>query len=103
MALHPALVKAYLADLARLDELINEDIREGHQELASAFRRLVDIGNGDPRRLWDNPGNRDSWSSRSAGKCAGVRLRFLFGSLGAARGIRTPDPIITNDVLYQLS
>lgn len=22
---------------------------------------------------------------------------------GAARGIRTPDPIITNDVLYQLS
>jgi hypothetical protein len=23
--------------------------------------------------------------------------------LGAARGIRTPDPIITNDVLYQLS
>jgi hypothetical protein len=27
-----------------------------------------------------------------------------FNSLtGAARGIRTPDPIITNDVLYQLS
>jgi hypothetical protein len=24
-------------------------------------------------------------------------------SPGAARGIRTPDPIITNDVLYQLS
>jgi hypothetical protein len=24
-------------------------------------------------------------------------------SAGAARGIRTPDPIITNDVLYQLS
>jgi hypothetical protein len=24
-------------------------------------------------------------------------------SLGAARGIRTPDPVITNDVLYQLS
>ena len=23
--------------------------------------------------------------------------------VGAARGIRTPDPIITNDVLYQLS
>ena len=23
--------------------------------------------------------------------------------LGAARGIRTPDPVITNDVLYQLS
>jgi hypothetical protein len=23
--------------------------------------------------------------------------------IGAARGIRTPDPIITNDVLYQLS
>jgi hypothetical protein len=22
---------------------------------------------------------------------------------GAARGIRTPDPVITNDVLYQLS
>ena len=24
-------------------------------------------------------------------------------SIGAARGIRTPDPVITNDVLYQLS
>jgi hypothetical protein len=24
-------------------------------------------------------------------------------SNGAARGIRTPDPVITNDVLYQLS
>jgi hypothetical protein len=24
-------------------------------------------------------------------------------SFGAARGIRTPDPVITNDVLYQLS
>jgi hypothetical protein len=23
--------------------------------------------------------------------------------VGAARGIRTPDPVITNDVLYQLS
>jgi hypothetical protein len=26
-----------------------------------------------------------------------------FDFIGAARGIRTPDPIITNDVLYQLS
>jgi hypothetical protein len=25
------------------------------------------------------------------------------GIAGAARGIRTPDPVITNDVLYQLS
>ena len=28
---------------------------------------------------------------------------MLFLSIGAARGIRTPDPVITNDVLYQLS
>ena len=27
----------------------------------------------------------------------------LFLKVGAAEGIRTPDPIITNDVLYQLS
>ena len=27
----------------------------------------------------------------------------LLDSIGAARGIRTPDPVITNDVLYQLS
>jgi hypothetical protein len=27
----------------------------------------------------------------------------LIGFIGAARGIRTPDPIITNDVLYRLS
>ncbi len=26
-----------------------------------------------------------------------------FRQTGAAEGIRTPDPIITNDVLYQLS
>ncbi|MEA2935324.1 MAG: hypothetical protein QOD74_1970 [Variibacter sp.] len=30
----------------------------------------------------------------------GLRLRR---DIGAARGIRTPDPVITNDVLYQLS
>jgi hypothetical protein len=30
-------------------------------------------------------------------------LSELFERGGAARGIRTPDPIITNDVLYQLS
>jgi hypothetical protein len=29
--------------------------------------------------------------------------RFFNELIGAARGIRTPDPIITNDVLYQLS
>ncbi len=29
--------------------------------------------------------------------------RGAFGSTGAAEGTRTPDPIITNDVLYQLS
>ena len=33
--------------------------------------------------------------------CEGNGLDIL--SDGAARGIRTPDPVITNDVLYQLS
>ena len=28
---------------------------------------------------------------------------FKRGVCGAARGIRTPDPLITNEVLYQLS
>ena len=28
---------------------------------------------------------------------------FLGWEYGAARGIRTPDPVITNDVLYRLS
>ena len=27
----------------------------------------------------------------------------MFGRSGAGKGTRTPDPIITNDVLYQLS
>ncbi|MDF2813620.1 MAG: hypothetical protein K0S56_4651, partial [Microvirga sp.] len=27
----------------------------------------------------------------------------MIGRSGAARGIRTPDPLITNEVLYQLS
>ena len=31
------------------------------------------------------------------------RALFLLRSSGAAEGTRTPDPIITNDVLYQLS
>jgi hypothetical protein len=30
-------------------------------------------------------------------------ISFINGLIGAARGIRTPDPIITNDVLYRLS
>ena len=30
-------------------------------------------------------------------------FRPVNGLVGAARGIRTPDPVITNDVLYQLS
>src|SRR5260370_6120160 len=29
--------------------------------------------------------------------------RRITPNIGAARGIRTPDPIITNDVLYRLS
>ena len=33
--------------------------------------------------------------------CSGWTLDIL--NVGAARGIRTPDPVITNDVLYQLS
>jgi hypothetical protein len=31
------------------------------------------------------------------------KTRKVNGKNGAAEGIRTPDPIITNDVLYQLS
>jgi hypothetical protein len=31
------------------------------------------------------------------------RRPLLFGKNGAGEGTRTPDPIITNDVLYQLS
>ena len=30
-------------------------------------------------------------------------ISYLFDFAGAARGIRTPDPLITNEVLYQLS
>jgi hypothetical protein len=30
-------------------------------------------------------------------------LNDFNGMSGAARGIRTPDPLITNEVLYQLS
>jgi hypothetical protein len=39
---------------------------------------------------------------------AAARLNFAVSMIavernGAARGIRTPDPVITNDVLYRLS
>jgi hypothetical protein len=39
-------------------------------------------------------------TSKPAGTAMGTNL---LDSIGAARGIRTPDPVITNDVLYQLS
>ena len=32
-----------------------------------------------------------------------IRKSGVFSDSGAAEGTRTPDPIITNDVLYQLS
>jgi hypothetical protein len=32
-----------------------------------------------------------------------IYFNKINGLRGAARGIRTPDPIITNDVLYRLS
>jgi hypothetical protein len=35
--------------------------------------------------------------------CADTNSLNLLSNSGAARGIRTPDPVITNDVLYQLS
>jgi hypothetical protein len=42
---------------------------------------------------------RKSTKNRPFGAAANV---WEFGN-GAARGIRTPDPLITNEVLYQLS
>jgi hypothetical protein len=39
-------------------------------------------------------------SERSGGFCL---WREISGKNGAGEGTRTPDPIITNDVLYQLS
>ena len=41
VTLHPASVKAYLADLARLDQLINKDIEEGDHALAHCLRCLI--------------------------------------------------------------
>src|SRR5690242_9776096 len=32
-----------------------------------------------------------------------AKKQLAIGNAGAARGTRTPDPVITNDVLYQLS
>ena len=52
---------------------------------------------------------RGKLDAAACGIVAVVATRLTFSpcriwlSAGAARGIRTPDPIITNDVLYQLS
>jgi hypothetical protein len=35
--------------------------------------------------------------------CQQISIFSAERNIGAARGIRTPDPVITNDVLYQLS
>jgi hypothetical protein len=32
-----------------------------------------------------------------------LQIKYLITKIGAAEGIRTPDPLITNEVLYQLS
>ena len=42
-----------------------------------------------------------SWPFRRPGDC--LRSHFCVMENGAAEGIRTPDPRITNAVLYQLS
>ena len=42
IALHPASVKRYLDELARLDELINEDLSHGDHVLANWLRDLID-------------------------------------------------------------
>jgi hypothetical protein len=42
--------------------------------------------------------------SAAIGQRARTQTRVsMLDVIGAARGIRTPDPIITNDVLYRLS
>jgi hypothetical protein len=43
------------------------------------------------------------WLKGHLGEVGDTGVCRFWLSLGAARGIRTPDPIITNDVLYQLS
>src|ERR1041385_8984020 len=46
--------------------------------------------------------NRDKTAGATA-RTAGINQSGCLQGFGAARGTRTPDPIITNDVLYQLS
>jgi hypothetical protein len=48
---------------------------------------------------------RSNWKGRhpSADDCGDRPHKTFKHFAGAARGIRTPDPVITNDVLYQLS
>ena len=64
------------------------------------------------RRQSTNQRHGPSAASRTHRKGSKIELALTVASMhavksllsaGAARGIRTPDPIITNDVLYQLS
>jgi hypothetical protein len=46
---------------------------------------------------------RHASQSQFPGSNACFELTQAIDFIGAARGIRTPDPLITNEVLYQLS
>jgi hypothetical protein len=46
--------------------------------------------------------NAEFWRAPSVPRASATKT-VIWLSAGAARGIRTPDPLITNEVLYQLS
>jgi hypothetical protein len=56
ITLRPALVEAYLADLARLDEVVNGDLAPGDDRAAKAIRALVDTVTVVPMATGKTPG-----------------------------------------------
>src|SRR5262245_36107688 len=80
-----------------------EIVRSGHDE-----RALGRFAGRGVRKRWRNWYRRGQFAPGifliGYGRFATVPIRHASDkSNGAARGTRTPDPLITNEVLYQLS
>src|SRR5262245_34242546 len=76
--------------------------RLAHRVVASVLLATGSVLAGEPTGDAAAQGHAGD-VSRVAGVFCASAATNLYGSTGAARGIRTPDPIITNDVLYRLS
>ena len=105
IALHPNLADEFRRQVANLRDLLaggdDEHRRAAIVQVRALFERIVVNPSPEGRGvIIDFEGRLNSVLELAAGPAANPAM---YVSSGAAWGTRTHDPIITNDVLYQLS